>query len=149
MKLENKSKFAESVNLYLRWALAIAYLSSVAARFGLWGANTGWGNFENFLKYTAKVNPYLPPSCIPFVGWTATIAETVFGVFLLVGFRTKETAFFSGILLILFAIGMTAGFGLKEPLDYSVFTASAASFFLAVYSESKYGLDAMFRKGEV
>lgn len=122
---------------YLRFALAAAYLSSVASRFGLWGEGMGWGNFENFLDYTAKVNPFVPRPYIPFVGWTATVAETVIAIFLIIGFRLKETAILSGIMLILFAIGMTLGFNVKEPLDYSVYTASAASFLLAALYRDK------------
>jgi uncharacterized membrane protein YphA (DoxX/SURF4 family) len=129
-------KLAEVAKIYLRLALAAAYLSSVASRFGLWGAGTGWGNFQNFLEYTGKLNPFLPASFIPFVGWMATIAETLFAFLLIVGFRLKETAFLSGILLILFAIGMTLGFGFKEPLDYSVYTASAAPF----VAQRRYGV---------
>lgn len=79
------TNFAKYVTLYLRLTLAAAYLSSLADRFGIWGAGVGWGNFANFLD------------------------------------------------LILFAIGMSVGLGVKSPLDYSVFTASAASFLLAVY----------------
>src|SRR5262249_35979733 len=121
------NKMAVYSNIYLRLALAAAYLSSVASRFGLWGEGMGWGNFQNFLTYTAKLNPFLPPSVIPAVGWIVTIAETTLAVLLLVGFRIKETAFASGLLLILFAIGMTIGENVKSPLDYSVYTASAAS----------------------
>jgi thiosulfate dehydrogenase [quinone] large subunit len=127
------TNFAKYVTLYLRLALAAAYLSSVADRFGLWGAEVGWGNFANFLDYTAKLNPFLPLSFIPAIGWIATILETSIAVFLILGFRIRETALVSGSLLILFAIGMSVGLGVKSPLDYSVFTASAASFLLAIH----------------
>ncbi len=114
------SKLAEISTIYLRLALAAAYFSSVASRFGLWGEGMGWGNFENFLDYTAKVNPFLPASFIPTVGWIATLAEITLGAMLLIGLRIKEAAFLSGVMLILFAVGMTLGFNVKEPLDYSV-----------------------------
>ena len=143
MEVKNTG-FIQIAIIYLRLALATAYLSSVASRFGLWGEGMGWGNFQNFLAYTAKLNPFLPPSMIPFVGWTATIAETLFGILLIIGFRIKETAFLSGVMLILFAIGMTIGFNVKEPLDYSVYTASAASFLLAAFHRSSFSLDAFF-----
>lgn len=139
-------KLMEAAKIYLRFALGTAYLSSVALRFGLWGADAGWGNFENFLKYTAKLNPFLPPPGVLIVGWTATVAETVFGFLLIVGFRIRETAFLSGIMLILFAAGMTLGLGVREPLDYSVYTASAASFLLAAYPQSLYSIDALIGK---
>jgi len=129
----SRTNFAKYVTLYLRLALAAAYLSSVADRFALWGTGVGWGNFANFLDYTAKLNPFLPQSFIPTIGWIATFLETGIAVFLILGFRIRETAFVSGLLLILFAIGMSVGLGVKSPLDYSVFTASAASFLLAIH----------------
>ena len=98
------SNFAKYVTLYLRLALSAAYLSSVADRFGLWGAGVGLGTFANFLDYTAKLNPFLPRSFIPTIGWIATFLETSIAVFLIFGFRIRETAFVSGSLLILFAI---------------------------------------------
>lgn len=140
------NRFTETVKIYLRLALAAAYLSSVASRFGLWGEGMGWGNFENFLAYTAKLNPFLPASFIPFVGWTATVAETLFAVLLIIGFRVRETAFLSGVMLILFAAGMTLGFSVKEPLDYSVYTASAASFLLAAFQRSSFSVDWLIGK---
>jgi uncharacterized membrane protein YphA (DoxX/SURF4 family) len=133
--------------IYLRLALSAAYLSSVASRFGLWGKGVGWGNFQNFLAYTAKLNPFLPLSIIPAVGWMVTLAEIVVAVLLLVGLRIRGTAIFSGIMLILFAIGMTVGEGVKSPLDYSVYTASAASFLLAANRKSSLNIDALKKTG--
>jgi len=106
-------------------ALAGAYISSVADRSGISGAGVGWGNFANFLDYTAKLNPFLPLSFIPAIGWIATILETSIAVFLILGFRIRETALVSGSLLIPFAIGMSVGLGVKSPLDYSVIFTSA------------------------
>ncbi|MEZ5308634.1 MAG: hypothetical protein R2684_15930 [Pyrinomonadaceae bacterium] len=119
----------ELSTLFLRYALAASFLSSVAARFGIWGS--GWRTFENFLVYTAKLLPFVSARFVPFFGWAATILEFAFGLLLIAGFRLRETGIASGVLLILFALGMTLGFGIKEPLDYSVFTAAAGSFLLA------------------
>jgi hypothetical protein len=49
-------------------------------------------------------------------------------------------------MLILFAVGMTLGFSVKEPLDYSVYTASAASFMLAAFHQSAFSLDRLIEK---
>ncbi|MBC7933385.1 MAG: DoxX protein [Rubrivivax sp.] len=140
-------KIADYSTIYLRLALGAAYLSSVASRFGLWGEANGGSNFESFLTYTAKLNPFLPLSLIPAIGWIATIAEIVLGVLLIVGLRIRETAILSGVMLILFAIGMTLGEGVKSPFDYSVYTASAASFLLAAYYESSFSVDALMKTG--
>ncbi len=121
--------------LYLRIALGVAFLSSVADRFGLWGAagepNVFWGNFQSFLHYTALLNPYCSSSLIPALGWVVTIAEVLLGMALILGIRIRETAAVSGILLFCFAMGQIAGMGIKVPLDYSVFTGSAACFLLS------------------
>ena len=132
-----QSKFSKYSTIYLRLALGAAYLSSVASRFGLWGEGNGWGNFHNFLVYTAKLNPFLPASFILPVGWIATITETVLAVLIVFGIRLRVAAALSGVLLLLFAFGMAIGFGVKEPLDYSVLTASAASFVLATSTSRK------------
>ncbi|MFK7778053.1 MAG: DoxX family protein [Gimesia sp.] len=121
--------------LFLRIALGVTYLSAVADRLGLWGdpgaANVAWGNFHFFLEYTALLNPYCPSSMIPVIGWGVTIIEVLLGIVLIVGFQVRISAVISGILLLCFAVGMIVGIGIKAPLDYSVFTASAASFLLA------------------
>jgi putative oxidoreductase len=123
--------------LYARVTLDIAFLSGIADRFGLWrGRNVGYGNFDGFIRYTAKVNSFMPESSIPFLAWAATIAELVLGILLLIGVWLRWTAFASALLLILFGTAMAISFGLKSPLDYSVFSASAAAILLA-FNESR------------
>ena len=119
--------------LYVRITLGIGFLSGVADRFGLWrGRNVGYGNFDGFISYTAKVNSFMPAFSIPFLAWSATIAELVLGALLLWGLWLRWTALASALLLVLFGTAMAISFGAKSPLDYSVFTASAAAILLAV-----------------
>lgn len=145
------SKWSCVAGVYLRLALGTAFLSAVADRFGLWGPPgtplVGWGNFHNFLSYAAKVNPWFPAGWIPIVGWIATACEIAFGIALIVGFRTRIAAFLSGLLTLAFALGMAFGLGIKAPLDYSVFTASAASFLLACAGSYRWSLDSLRAKG--
>ncbi len=54
--------------IYVRIALGTAFLSGIASRFGWYGKNEGYGNFANFLKYTAEVNSFMPSFTIPFLG---------------------------------------------------------------------------------
>jgi putative oxidoreductase len=120
--------------LYARIALGIAFLSGIADRFGWWrGRNVGYGNFDGFIRYTAKVNSFMPASTIPFLAWAATIAELVLGIMLVVGIWPRWTALASAFLLALFGVAMAISFGPKSPLDYSVFSASAAAVLLALY----------------
>jgi putative oxidoreductase len=120
--------------LYLRLALGISFLSGIADRFGLYtGRNVGYGNFEGFVRYTAKVNSFMPASTIPFLAWAATIAELAFGLALVLGIWLRWAALGSAVLLLLFAIAMAISFGIKSPLDYSVFSASAGALVLSLY----------------
>jgi len=126
---------------YARWALAAAFLSGIASRFGLWGPGQGYGTFANFVKYTAKVNSFMPASTIPFLAWAATAAELVLGLALLLPFRRKPAravALASAGLLAVFAIAMAISFGIKEPLDYSVFSASAAALLVASHPSTEH-----------
>jgi putative oxidoreductase len=120
--------------LYTRIALGAAFLSGIADRFGLYtGRNVGYGNFAGFVDYTAKVNSFMPASTIPFLAWAATAAEFFLGVALIIGIWPRWVALASAILLVLFGTAMAISFGIKSPLDYSVFSASAAAVLLAVH----------------
>jgi len=124
--------------LYARLALGVAFLSGIADRFGLYrGRNVGYGNFQGFLDYAAKVNSFMPASTIPFLGWSATSFEFTFGVLLILGLWTRWVALGSAALLVLFGIAMAISFGIKSPLDYSVFSASACAVLVALYEEKK------------
>lgn len=118
---------------YARLALAAAFLSGIASRFGWWGPGVGYGDFAHFEQYTAQVNAFAPAWSIPYLAWAATIAEAGLGVALLVGRRLRMVAFASAALLFVFGAAMAVSFGIKEPLDYSVFSASAAALLLATH----------------
>ncbi|MCG6154822.1 DoxX family protein [Rubinisphaera margarita] len=127
---------------FLRLALAASYLSAVADRFGMWGdpgsPGVAWGAWPPFMEYVSLLNGFAPAAMHPFLGITATVAEIVIAIGLVIGWKLRFFALSSGILLLVFAITMTLAAGVKSPLDYSVFTASAASFYLAaVISRAK------------
>jgi len=124
--------------LYLRIALGVAFLSGIADRFGLYrGRNVGYGNFDGFMKYTAQVNSFMPAFTIPFLAWAATVAEFSLGLALILGIWPRWVALGSAVLLALFGIAMAISFGIKSPLDYSVFSASAGALVLAFYQNRK------------
>lgn len=123
----------------LRIALAAGFLSAVASRLGLWGSHSsGW---NNFVRYTAETNSFLPSSAAPVLAVLATIAETGAGVLLLVGWRVKIIASFAALLSLAFAIAMSISYGIKEPLDYSVFAFSAGAFLLSTIQQHPYSID--------
>jgi uncharacterized membrane protein YphA (DoxX/SURF4 family) len=120
--------------LYLRIALGVAFLSGIADRFGIYrGRNVGYGNFDGFMKYTAQVNSFMPAFTIPFLAWAATVAEFSLGLALILGIWPRWVALGSAVLLALFGIAMAISFGIKSPLDYSVFSASAGALVLALH----------------
>ena len=125
--------------LYARIALGAAFLSGIGSRFGLYGKNVGYGNFANFVKYTAEVNSFMPAFTILLLAWSATVAELVLGIALILGLWPRWVALGSAVLLALFGITMAISFGIKSPLDYSVFSASAAALLLALYEGRKHG----------
>lgn len=130
------------VKVFLRIAISAAFLSAVADRFGMWNSEVSvWGNWDNFLNYTQRINPWIPPSLIPAAAIIATAAEIVFAVCLLIGFKTQLFAKLSGFLLLLFALSMTFSTGIKGALDFSVFTAAGASFALSLIKETYLELD--------
>lgn len=117
--------------LFLRLALAATLLSAVADRLGFWGANSAWGNWENFQQYTRQLTFFLPGSLSTISGYLATFLEIVFALLLLAGFKTRYVAALTGLLLLIFALCMSISIGVKSTLDYSVWIGSAGAFLLA------------------
>jgi len=135
------------IKLFLRFSIGSGFLSAVADRFGLWSeAVSAWGNWDNFLGYTQLINPLLPKIFIPAIGTSATAAELIFGICLLLGLKTKVMAQLSGYLLLLFALAISFSTGLKGALDYAVFAASAAAFALSVLPGKYLELETLFIK---
>ncbi len=120
---------------FLRLTLAVGFLSAVADRFGLWGPpgapGVAWGEWSAFADYAATLTWFSPAPLAPALAWTATVAETLFAVALLAGWRLRWFALGSGLLLLSFALTMTIAEGVKSPLDSSVFVAAAGAFLLA------------------
>lgn len=138
MKQQKKSADIERwAARYARFALAAAFLSAVAGRFELWNGQISWNLSENFLKRTAELNGWSPGFLIPILGWSSTVAETIFAVMFIIGIGTRWAAFGSAILLGWFAAAMLLYTGLKPPLDYSVFSASACALLLALYENRR------------
>jgi hypothetical protein len=135
------------IKLFLRFAIAMGFLSAVADRFGYWSPDvSAWGNWESFLAYTQLINPLVPDSLIPLVGTVATTAEVILALCLMVGFKTELFAKLSGILILLFAVAMTFSTGIKGVFDYGVFTASLGAFALGTMKEKHLELDLILVK---
>jgi uncharacterized membrane protein YphA (DoxX/SURF4 family) len=142
---------AEIVCLFARLALGVSFLSAVADRLGLWGPygakNVAWGDFARFVTYTGAILPFLPASWTLWFAWAATVAETLFGLLLIAGFKTRVTSVLSGLLLLSFALSMATSLGIKAPFDYSVFSAAAAAFLLALCEPDRFTADYLLKRG--
>lgn len=142
IQLHNMSQ--KLVKLFLRFGLAASFLSAVADRFGYWGAEISvWGNWANFLGYTQLINPWFPDALVPALGIIVTVAEVVFAICLILGFKTELVARLSGWLLLIFALSMTFSTGIKGAFDYSVFTAAAAAFALGTMKTKYLEIDTL------
>jgi uncharacterized membrane protein YphA (DoxX/SURF4 family) len=141
---------AKFSSVFLRLALGTSFLSAVADRFGIWGAygqpNVSWGNYARFVDYTAKLNWFLPAAMTPALALIATAAETLFGLLLILGWKTRITALLSGVLLTTFALTMTMALGVKAPLNFSVFSAAGGALLLGVCGNFPFSLDELLQR---
>ena len=140
--------------LYLRIAIAVAYLWEVADRLGLLGRHgqphVGWGDWTHFVVYTRQVISFVPAGWVPELAIVATLGEGSFGLLLLLGLFTRYAAIGSALLSLCFALAMAVSFGIESPLGYSVFTLSAASFLLSTLPYYAYSMDAwMFQTNQI
>jgi uncharacterized membrane protein YphA (DoxX/SURF4 family) len=144
------SKFTSYATLLLRVGLGVGFLSAVADRLGLWGPfgtpNVEWGNFSRFLEYTHTLNWYLPAGMILPLGIIATGAEIIFGLLLLVGWRTRTVALFSGLLMLTFAVSMTLALGIKAPLNFAVITGIGGALLLANCESFPFSVDELLSR---
>lgn len=102
------------MKFFLSSALAAAFLSAVAHRFGWWNEKIPiWSNWTSFLGYTNKFNPWFPGSMISTLGLVATATEIILALLLWVGTQLERTAKLSGILLLLFAFSLAFSTGIK------------------------------------
>jgi len=141
---------AKFSSVFLRLALGTSFLSAVADRFGIWGAygqsNVSCGNYARFVDYTAKLNWFLSAAMTPALALIATAAETLFGLLLILGWKTRITALLSGVLLTTFALTMTMALGVKAPLNFSVFSAAGGALLLGVCGNFPFSLDELLQR---
>ena len=131
--------YPDIATLLLRMALATGFLSEVASRLGWWGEqSSGW---ENFLAYTGEVNSFAPARAAPFLAIASTALEITLGTLLLIGYKTRWASMGTAILTLLFALSMAYSFGIKNPLDYSVFAVCTAAFLLATMPKYRWSID--------
>ncbi|MGY0035898.1 DoxX family membrane protein [Pedobacter sp. NJ-S-72] len=75
------------------------------------------------------------------MGLIATLAEGIFAILLITGYKTRLAAQGSFLLTLTFGFCMAVFIGIKAPFNYSVFADSAASLLLACIPVYKWSLD--------
>lgn len=127
-----------------RLVLVAGFLSSVADRFGWWGAphtgQVGWGNFTAYTVYTHGLTPYLPNGLGGATAWAATIAESVLSLMLLAGILVRLAAWGAAAMQLVYALSMGMFLGWEAPLSASVFAAAAAALLLALAPANTFAL---------
>ena len=135
--------------LITRIALGIGFLVPVSDRLGLLGPPgpaTAWGDWKHFTTYAHSIMPFLPEGLSDFNALVATIFEVVFGICLLLGFKTRLVAFGSAMLTLLFAIFMIISNGIMAPIKYPVFVFVGAGLLLACVEHPKWSIDSVLKK---
>jgi uncharacterized membrane protein YphA (DoxX/SURF4 family) len=136
--------------LILRLALGIGFILPVMDRLGLLGkpgtAGVAWGNWPNFVTYTHSLMPFLNDLLAKAAAFTATLAEVVFGICLILGFRIKEVALGAGLLTATFGICMAFALGIGAPFNYPVFVFTGAALVLSGIGSYKWSIDSVIGK---
>lgn len=140
--MTNASKIPQ---LFLRMALGIGFILPVMDRLGWLGAagapGVAWGNWSSFVSYTNTLVPFLNAQLAGVMALIATIAEMLFGIMLIVGYKIKWAALGSFLLTLTFALCMGIFLSPRAPFNYSVFTDSAAGLLLATVPVYQWSID--------
>jgi len=137
-------------SVFLRASVGASYLWASADRLGVIGAHgqphVGWGDWQHFMLYCEQIMSFMPEVLVAPLAVVATTAEIAFGLLLILGLFTRIAAIGSGFLSLCFGLSMALSFGIDSPLNYSVFTLSAASFLLATTPVFAWSLDALLQR---
>lgn len=129
--------------LFLRIALAATLLLAVVDRFGFLSSSSSqltWGNFQSFISHS-KINYVFSANSLQIADWIITGLELILGLMLLLGIYHRFACFAAGTLFLFFAVALTVALGIKLPLNFSVFIASASAFLLATVGPGWLALD--------
>lgn len=136
--------------LYLRLALGVGFCWLGLDRLGAWGPYgkpwVSWGDWQHFSARAHVLMGFLPSGLAEFLAIVATIVEVGGGFLLLVGLFTRWAAAVCALTTFCFAIAMSITDGILSPIDYSVFSVSAACLLLATQTAYPWGIDVLLRK---
>jgi uncharacterized membrane protein YphA (DoxX/SURF4 family) len=135
--------------LILRLALGLGFLLPVMDRLGLMGpygtSGVSWGDWKHFVDYTHTLVPFTSRLVANILSLLATIAEAVFGVCLIIGFRIKQAALGAGILTLLFGLCMAVFKSIDAPFSYPVFVFTGGALVLSGIDHYRWSVDNYIR----
>src|SRR3569623_448441 len=135
--------------LILRLALGVGFLMPVIDRLGFMGPygtnHVAWGDWKHFVDYSHTLVPFTSKPIANIMSLVATIAEAVFGVCLIIGFRIKEAALGSGILTLIFGLCMAIFIGIGAPFSYPVFVFTGGALVLSGIGHYRWSIDNYIR----
>lgn len=131
--------------LLLRFSLGIGFLLPVMDRLGYFGGpgspNVFWGDWTNFVSYTNLLTPYLNLQMASYAAFIATVSEVVFGILLMIGYKTRLVAYGSFILTLIFGLSMMFFLHFRAPFNSAVFVVSFSSLLLASSTTFRWSVD--------
>jgi uncharacterized membrane protein YphA (DoxX/SURF4 family) len=80
------------------------------------------------------------------LGVSATGAEILFGLLLVIGWHTRVAALLSGLLLLTFGVAMTLAIGIKAPLNFAVVTGIGGALVLANCKSFPFSVDELLSR---
>jgi len=111
---------------FVQMALAAAFVSVVADRYGVWGSTGA----------EAILGSFLPGELLRIGTWIASLVEVLLVFALLAGWQLRRATLLAAILLLLHAIVMFVSQGLAAPLGYFVLSGASAAFLLFALERS-------------
>jgi hypothetical protein len=133
----------------LRIFIGFAFTGAICDRLGLFGGpgtpGVSWGNFKNFVAYTAQVNSFLPAALIPSLAAIESIIEGALGASMMLGFGVRKVTLASAALLCCLGLAMTISLGFASQFPFAVFVLTAGALVLATLdTSSRCSVDAIF-----
>ena len=131
--------------LFTRLALGIGFLWPVMDRLGWLGApgsgSVAWGDWDSFVTYTNTLIPFANRGITNVMAFAATLAEIVFGICLIAGYKIRLVALGGAALTLTFAFCMAIFISPDAPLNYPVFVFSSGNLLLATISSYRWSVD--------
>ncbi|PIF46460.1 DoxX-like protein [Chryseobacterium sp. 52] len=135
--------------ILLRLALGAGFLLPVMDRLGVLGppgSGPTWGDWKHFVDYTNILIPFVNRPIANFMGILVTVAEVVFGILLIVGFRIKEASVGAGILTLCLGMCMGIFVSISAPFNYPVFVFTGRALVLSGLNHYNWSIDNYIRK---